>query len=265
MYQEEMEPMSETPEPAPPVEPAVFPRGFWRRVDYLLQNPERVLESIRQEMDLGRLAGLFFIISVAMAALYGAVMGATNLLQATPSFSLTERCLMILITAVKVPALFLLTLFIVLWPIYMSNAFWGARLSFIKVLVVMLASTAVMAVMLASMASVAFFFALTTASYHFIKLLHVAFFIYAGATGLGFLTRCLATISADSGRRTPSLLFVGWLILYMFVGAQMAWVLRPFVGSPGERFEVFRPRSGNFYESVGDSISKLLVGEPRDR
>jgi hypothetical protein len=37
----------------PPVEPAVFPAGFWPRVDYLLHNRDRVLASLRADRDLG--------------------------------------------------------------------------------------------------------------------------------------------------------------------------------------------------------------------
>jgi hypothetical protein len=42
------------------------------------------------------------------------------------------------------------------------------------------------------------------------------------------------------------------------VGTQMAWSLRPFVGSPDLEFEVFRAGSeGNFYKAVWTSIVNL--------
>jgi hypothetical protein len=42
-----------------------------------------------------------------------------------------------------------------------------------------------------------------------------------------------------------------WFVLYAFVGIQMAWVLRPFVGDPGAPVEFFREDSwGNAYEVV---------------
>ena len=65
--------VSEEPEPSPP-EPACFPRGFWKTVDYLLHHPEAVLESFKRDKDLGRLSRIFFVISLIMAATYGAVM-----------------------------------------------------------------------------------------------------------------------------------------------------------------------------------------------
>lgn len=230
-------------------EPACFPKGFWKSVDYLLHHPEQVLESFKRDRDLGRLSRIFFIISLIMSAIYGAVMGATNLLQGS-IMPLHGKLLMILITGIKVPMLFLLTLIIVFPPIYVSNAFVGVRLSFQKMLALLLSSIAITATVLASTATIAFFFSLTTKSYNFIKLLHVFFFICAGYSGLSYLVRCIKAISPAEMRLTTGKLFVMWLLLYIFVGTQLAWVLRPFVGSPNEKFQVFRPRKGNFYESV---------------
>ena len=35
-----------------------------------------------------------------------------------------------------------------------------------------------------------------------------------------------------------------WLAIYIFVGIQMAWVLRPFVGGPADLWEFFREGLG---------------------
>ena len=42
------------------------------------------------------------------------------------------------------------------------------------------------------------------------------------------------------------------------VGAQMAWVLRPFVGSPSQPFQWFRVRESSFFEAVWQAIRTLL-------
>lgn len=242
-------------DPPPPAEPAEFPRGFWPCVDYLLRNPDRVLASLRADRDLGVLIGIFFRIGLITSLLYGAVMGATNLLQGS-ELSLGNKLLQIAVTGLKVPVLFLLTCAIVLPPIYVSNAFVGSRLSFRQMVAVLLSSLAMTTTVLASMATVALFFALTSQSYHFLKLLHVVFFAYAGLTGLVYQRRCLRALMPP-GASTGGL-WVLWLALYMFVGTQLAWVLRPFVGDPGAEFQLFRPRSGNFYESVVRSFGKML-------
>jgi hypothetical protein len=252
--------VSPPPVPKAPAEPAEFPRGFWARVDYLLQHPEAVIASLKGDVKLWEIARVFFVISLAMAALYGAVMGATNLLQAAP-VPLAHKLLAILSTAVRVPVLYLATLAIVLPPIYVSNAFVGARLSVRQMVASALGAMALTVTVLGSMATIAAFFALTTRSYSFIKLLHVVIFAYAGLAGLWYLGGCMKAMLPKGPKRIPQGLFVLWLVLYMFVGTQMAWVLRPFVGSPDQEFRLFRPRVGNFYESVLYSVENLLNDE----
>jgi hypothetical protein len=56
------------------------------------------------------------------------------------------------------------------------------------------------------------------------------------------------------------LLLVCWLVLYAFVGVQMAWVLRPFIGSPGTPVQFFRTDAwGNAYLVVGRMIWDALT------
>jgi hypothetical protein len=45
-------------------------------------------------------------------------------------------------------------------------------------------------------------------------------------------------------------IFRMWLVAYAVVGAQMGWLLRPFVGQPGAPFTFFRPREGSFFLAV---------------
>lgn len=49
-----------------------------------------------------------------------------------------------------------------------------------------------------------------------------------------------------------------WVFIYAMVGAQMGWVLRPFIGSPDIPFTFFRERSGNFFTAVGQSLRALF-------
>ena len=49
-----------------------------------------------------------------------------------------------------------------------------------------------------------------------------------------------------------------WVIVFGLVGAQMAWVLRPFIGAPGQPFVPFRGRQGNFFEAVWQQIVDLF-------
>ena len=52
--------------------------------------------------------------------------------------------------------------------------------------------------------------------------------------------------------------FSCWIVIFGLVGAQMAWVLRPFIGNPGSPFQWFRERGSNFFASVLESLAALL-------
>jgi hypothetical protein len=86
----------------------------------------------------------------------------------------------------------------------------------------------------------------------------------ASATGShapGFFGRSLLpTRDAFIRNRTSnaSLIFWIWVMLYASVGAQTGWLLRPFIGHPNLAFAWFRPRSGNFFLGVFESLSRLL-------
>mgnify|MGYP000041215784 CR=1 FL=1 len=49
-----------------------------------------------------------------------------------------------------------------------------------------------------------------------------------------------------------------WVVVFGLVGAQMAWVLRPFVGDPDSPFEWFRTRESSFFEGVWNAILNLF-------
>lgn len=52
--------------------------------------------------------------------------------------------------------------------------------------------------------------------------------------------------------------FCCWIVVFGLVGAQMGWVLRPFIGAPNAEFSWFRARSSNFFEAVGNTIYNLM-------
>ena len=50
-----------------------------------------------------------------------------------------------------------------------------------------------------------------------------------------------------------------WVIVFGLVGAQMGWVLRPFVGNPNLAFTWFRPRASNFFQGVWRALADLFA------
>ncbi|WP_204003461.1 hypothetical protein [Virgisporangium aurantiacum] len=53
------------------------------------------------------------------------------------------------------------------------------------------------------------------------------------------------------------LLYV-WILLFGFVGTQLAWTLRPFFGSPDRDFAIFRSIDGNFYVDIVRTLGNLF-------
>ncbi len=51
-----------------------------------------------------------------------------------------------------------------------------------------------------------------------------------------------------------------WILLFGFVGTQLAWTLRPFFGDPGRPFALFRKIEGTFYMDIIRTIGHLLTG-----
>jgi hypothetical protein len=54
-----------------------------------------------------------------------------------------------------------------------------------------------------------------------------------------------------------ALLYI-WILLFGFVGTQLAWTLRPFFGNPGMPFELFRDLDGTFYADILGTLGNLL-------
>jgi hypothetical protein len=52
--------------------------------------------------------------------------------------------------------------------------------------------------------------------------------------------------------------FRSWVVIFGLVGAQMGWVLRPFVGNPDQRFQWFRVRESSFFEGVWSALLRLF-------
>lgn len=62
------------------------------------------------------------------------------------------------------------------------------------------------------------------------------------------------------GQPTPpsmTLLYI-WILLFGFVGTQLAWTLRPFFGSPDKDFSLYRDIDGNFYAEIFRTIADLF-------
>jgi hypothetical protein len=217
-------------------------------IEAILRNRYRYFAEVRDGVDLGAKLRAMLGASFVFLALYGAVIGSQHsVLQALSS-------------AVKLPALFLVTLLVCLPTLHFFNVLYGAGLSIRQNFALILTAVTVTSVLLLSFAPVVMFFLITTAHYQFFKLLNVAVFAVCGLIGLGFLSQGVTMIATTDreGARARSRLVRFWALLYAFVGSQLAWTLRPFFGAPGLAFEPFRDLGGNFYANVLASLGEVL-------
>ena len=94
---------------------------------------------------------------------------------------------------------------------------------------------------------------------HSIMLLtHVFVIAYAGVLANQRLLRLLEKMSGS--RAIARRVLFSWLAGNLFLGAQLAWTLRPFIGSPQLAVQFLRddPLPGNFYEAVLRALEHLL-------
>jgi hypothetical protein len=128
-------------------------------------------------------------------------------------------------------------------------------------------SFTIAALVLAALSPVALFICLnapaldsaTRGTGHSITLLcDVLFIAYAGVVANRRLLRLLERRCETSAAARR--VFWSWLAGNLLLGAQLSWVLRPFIGSPGLAIEFLRhdPLRGNFYESVFHALRHLL-------
>jgi hypothetical protein len=100
--------------------------------------------------------------------------------------------------------------------------------------------------------------AVSGATYSFIKLANVAVIAFAGMAGN---VRLFQTLVRLGGSRTVAFrVLSAWLAVNLFLGSQLSWILRPFIGSPGLPVEFFRATAlhGNFYENVFQSLLQIF-------
>jgi hypothetical protein len=318
-------------------------------VERLLRDRDSVWKQIIEERDLRGLSTQMLISSAVSLAIYGAVLGASNSWQQALS------------SLVKLPLLFLATLAICLPTLYLFNLVFGARLSMMQAVTLIMVSVTVTSVLTLAFAPISLFFLISAHSYSFFKLLNVCILLLTAIVGLRFLTSGMRALNvhqeqaeltataaaapapvsappappaipataepaeenrelvgavpaqaaqaapgsapsvavtgngatsgylpppppgypphpmagypappqfrpvqprgvAEAATRRPasmSLLYI-WILLFGFVGTQLAWTLRPFFGDPGKPFALFRHIEGTFYADIIRTIGHLL-------
>lgn len=187
---------------------------------------------------------------LAAGLLYGAVMG-------TFGGVAGERVFQIAYSSIKVPLLLLATFAIALPSFFVLNTLLGLRSDFGQVLRGLLAAQAGLTIILASFAPYTALWYVSFDNYRHAILFNAVAFGIASLASQRLLRRFYLPLIARQPRHR--LMMRTWIVLYAFVGVQMGWTLRPFIGSPGMPVQFFREDTwGNAYVIVGEMIWNAL-------
>ncbi|OQX96509.1 hypothetical protein B6I21_00850 [candidate division KSB1 bacterium 4572_119] len=192
-----------------------------------------------------------FIVLVLFSFIYGAVMGCYNGFQQAIS------------SGVKVPVLFVLIVLICFPALYVIQTILGSKLTLPQMLSVILSGFVMTTTIMVSFAPIVIFFLITGSSYAFIQLLHVGVFTVGGLFGMHSIIEALK-FSCEKKNVYPKVgvqVFRIWIFILAFVGAQLSWSLRPFIGAKDLPFELFRKQEGNFYQAVLVSTVRMMGGK----
>jgi hypothetical protein len=204
-----------------------------------------------------RRVGLCLVLIVLGAGLYGAAMGAwRSPLQAV--YNLAKFPLLLLATALGNALLN-----------GMLAPLLGLNVRFRQSLMLVLMSFALASVILGAFAPLIAFIVWNTpplsataavpwTTYHAVQLVQVTAIAFAGVAANVRLRQLLERLAGD--RQVATKVLFAWLAGNLFLGGQLCWVLRPFIGSPTLPVEFLRPTAfhGSFYETVFHALLRVL-------
>lgn len=179
---------------------------------------------------------------------YGAVMGAYDGRPAQAFYS-----------GVKVPLLLAVTTLVCLPNFFVLNTVLGLRDDFAAACRAVFVAQATMAATLASLAPVTATFYAVGLRYSTAVVVNGCVFLIGALAAQTALAKHYAPLVAKDPRHKAALRT--WIALYVFVGIQAAWVLRPYVGAPMMRTDFFRRNAwSNAYVVIVDDVVRLFTG-----
>ncbi len=170
------------------------------------------------------------------------------------------RVWQVLYSALKTPLLLMATFAIALPSFVVLNTLLGLRADLRQALRAVAASQAGLTVVLVSLAPLTLFWYACGPGYRAATLFNAAMFAVAGFSGQYLLRENYRALAEKTPRHT--LMRRAWLGAYAFIGIQMGWVLRPFIGDPKLPVTFFRAEAwDNAYVIVGRLIWRAVVGD----
>lgn len=202
---------------------ASIPARWWQLAETIL----RSRGSSNPPLRLRGLVTTTFIFGIT----YGAVMGAYAGLS-------LDRWQQILYSAVKVPLLILVSFALSVPSFYVFHGLLGLSRDFPAALRALAATQSAMAIILASLAPLTVLWYASVADYNAAITFNGLMFATASISAQILLRRHYAPLIEANPRHRWMLII--WLLVYIFVAIQFAWVMRPFIGDPEQQPQFFR-------------------------
>src|SRR5213596_2446593 len=219
----------------------------------LLNDRDRFFEEVVEGVGLRSKLRYAVVTVVALAGFFGLVTGAYS----GPAQAVSA--------AIKLPFLFFATFAVCFPALFVVQVLVGSRLRLRQVVVLVLSALALTSILLAAFVPITAFFLITGANYYFQHLLNIAIAGIAGLFGMYALHEGLSLVCEKRGvypRKALTIMRV-WGVLFAFVGIQLAWNLRPFLGDRSEPFRIIGSYQGNFYTAILYATKQLLAGDQR--
>src|SRR5213592_471391 len=219
----------------------------------LLSDRERFFEDVVADTGLRAKLRYAALTIVGLAGFFGLVAGAYS----GPAQALSA--------GIKLPFLFFATFAVCFPAFFVVQVLVGSRLRLVQVVVLVFGALALTSVLLAAFVPITAFFLITGANYYFQHLLNIAIAGVAGLFGMYALHEGLSVVCEKRGvyPRKALTIMRAWALLFAFVGIQLAWSLRPFLGDRNEPFRVFGSYQGNFYAAIIYAVNKLMAGDAK--
>lgn len=184
---------------------------------------------------------------VVFSPIYGAVMGSFH-------FNSPERTWQCVFAALKLPLLLFGTTALCMPGFFVLNTVMGLRDDFRAALQAIFAGQSGLSIALASLAPLTRVWYFSEGSYRAALLFNAGMLALATLAGHIVTFRYYRPLVRRDGKHLW--MAYAWLVLYAFVGIQMGWMLRPFVGDPTLPVAFFR---GEPFSNAYVVVFRLIV------
>jgi len=171
------------------------------------------------------------VLILCFSPLYGGLMGSFHFVSA-------ERVWQVAFAGIKMPLLLFATSVLCLPAFFVLNSVLGLRDDLRESLLAILAGQAALSIVLAALGPLTRFWYFSGSTYRAALLFNAGAFALATFAGHIVMSRYYRQLIRRHRHHRIGL--YAWVSMYAFVGIQMGWTLRPFIGSPNMPVAFFR-------------------------